>query len=593
MCGFAGIVDSAGVGAEEVSAMASCLAHRGPDDAGAFAEGPYGVAHRRLAILDTSAAGHQPMSSGPLVLAYNGEIYNFRALASELTSRGRRFRSRSDTEVLLAALSEWGEDALCRLDGMFAFALWDREKQELLLVRDRFGIKPLYWAEHEGRFLFGSEVKALLAAGAPTRVDQKALVEYFTFQNVFTDRTLFEGVRLLPPGHVMRIGLTGRTEKRWWDLELAPDATRTEAQWSADVREALDAAVEGHLVSDVPLGSYLSGGMDSASIVALASRRRPGLDTFTGGFDMSSVSGLELVYDERDKARLVSETFGTTHHEVVMHSGDMARVMRRLAWHIEDPRAGTCYQNLYVAELAARSVEVALAGTGGDEVFAGYPWRYELVADAHDPAEFDERYFAYWNRVVPVGEHEDLFTADVLREARGHDPFDVYRQVIAPADGLDPVSRALYFEAKTFLHALLVVEDKLSMSVGLEVRVPFLGRDLVELAGRIPAGLKYRESGGKEVLRSAMRGILPGEILDSPKQGFTPPEGSWYRGESVAYVRDVLLEPRSLSRGYFRAEFTQRILREHLAGLRNHRQLIWSLLMFEWWNRVFVDGERP
>ncbi len=589
MCGFAGVLDRGAEPATGAEAMARMLEHRGPDGDGAFSDGPFSVAHRRLAILDPSEAAHQPMTSGSLVLAYNGEIYNFRELASELGTRGHAFRSKGDTEVLLAAYREWGPECLSRLNGMFAFAVWDGARRELFLARDRFGMKPLYWTLDGDRFLFASEVKALLAAGLPRRVDAKALVEYFTFQNIFTDRTLFEGVHLLPPGTCLRLSPERMTRWRWWDLEFDSDESRAEADWEADVRDVLSAAVDRHLVSDAPLGSYLSGGMDSASIVALASRKMPGLDTFTGGFDMSSVSGLELVYDERAEAALVASAAGAHRHEVVMHSGDMGRVMPRLTWNVEDPRAGTCYQNLYVADLAARSVKVALAGTGGDEIFAGYRWRYALIEDAHDSATFDERYFAYWNRVVPVADHAAFFTPQILDGAADHAPFDIYREVVAPGDGYDPVQRALYFETKTFLHALLVIEDKISMSAGLEVRLPFLDQELVSLVSRMPSRFKFKNGQGKSVLRRAMRDVLPAEIVDKPKQGFTPPEGSWHRGESMAYVRDVLLDERTLGRGMILPDAIRTAVEEHVGGTRNHRQLIWSLLVFEWWNRVFID----
>jgi asparagine synthase (glutamine-hydrolysing) len=594
MCGIAGILDLRGrpVAVADADPMASSLQHRGPDDRGIVADGPAALVSTRLAIIDVTSAGHQPMTSddGRLVLAYNGELYNYRELARELEALGHAFRSRTDTEVVLRAWQEWGPRCLDRFDGMFAFAVWDSEARELTLVRDRFGIKPLYYAEADGRLLFGSEVKALLAAGLTARLEPDALREYFTFQNVFSDRTLFAGVRMLPAGHLLRA--SGRVEApiRYWDLVFDPDESVGEREWVERIRAAFESAVAKQLVSDVPLGSYLSGGMDSASIVAAASTKIPRLMTFTGGFDLSSVNGLELVFDERADAERVASSCRTEHYEMVMHAGDMAWVLPELVWHLEDLRVGMSYPNHYIARLASKFVKVSLAGTGGDELFAGYPWRYELVHDAQDPAEFDRRYYDYWSRLVPEPEHASFFTGDV-RGSFGAEPRDAYQALIDPVRELDPVSKALYFEAKTFLHGLLVVEDRVSMAHSLEVRVPFLDNELVEIARRIPSRFKHADGGGKRLLREAMRGLLPAEILDKPKQGFSPPDESWYRGPSLGGIREVLLDRRTLERGYFEPAFVRGVLDEHRAGAQNHRLLIWSLLCFEWWNRLFLDEE--
>jgi asparagine synthase (glutamine-hydrolysing) len=594
MCGIAGIFDLSGepVATGEAEAMAAALAHRGPDDRGVFASGPVALANTRLAIIDVSEAGHQPMVSedGRHVLVYNGELYNFRELARELAARGRRFRSRTDTEVVLRSWEEWGPACLDRFDGMFAFAVWDERDRVLTLVRDRLGIKPLYYAEVGGRLLFGSEVKALLAAGLRVGVSSDALREYFTFQNVFSDGTLFEGVRVLPAGHSLTADTRVGSPQQYWDLVFDPDDRPSEDKWVERIRAAFETAVERQLVSDVPLGSYLSGGMDSGSIVAAASSRIPRLMTFTGGFDLSSVNGLELVFDERADAELVASACRTEHYEMVMHAGDMAWVLPELVWHLEDLRVGMSYQNHYIARLASKFVKVSLAGTGGDELFAGYPWRYELVDGVDDGDEFDRRYYSYWNRLVPEVDHGSFFTGQLHQGFTGS-PFEHYRAVLDPVRSLDPLSKALYFEAKTFLHGLLVVEDRVSMAHSLEVRVPFLDNDLVDIARRIPPRFKHGSGGGKRLLRRAMRGLLPSEILDKPKQGFSPPDESWYRGPSMEDLRALLLDPRTLDRGYFEPAFVRSVLDEHRAGRRNHRLLIWSLICFEWWNRLFVDGD--
>jgi asparagine synthase (glutamine-hydrolysing) len=276
---------------------------------------------------------------------------------------------------------------------------------------------------------------------------------------------------------------------------------------------------------------------------------------------------------------------------MVMHAGDMSWVLPELIWHLEDPRIGMCYQNHYIARLASKFVKVVLAGTGGDELFAGYPWRYALIEDATGDRDFEERYYDYWTRLVPDESKPDFFAPSVWANVRDHQPREVFRDVLAPTKGQDPVSKALYFEAKTFLHGLLVVEDKVSMAHSLEARVPFLDNELVDIARRIPSHLKHADAGGKRLLRHAMEGLLPVDLLQKKKQGFSPPDQSWYRGPTMDYIREILLDPRTLSRGWFQEGYIRRTLDEHIEGRVNHRLLIWSLLCFEWWNRLFVDGE--
>jgi asparagine synthase (glutamine-hydrolysing) len=596
VCGIAGILDPTRRPVEGglPERVARIIRHRGPDDEGWHVAPGVVLVNVRLAVIDTTDAGHQPMTTedGRFVLVYNGELYNHRELADTLRGHGHVFRSRSDTEVVLRAFAEWGPAAVTRFNGMFALAIWDELERRLFVARDRFGIKPLYYAEHDGRLLFGSEVKALLAAGLPVEVSHAALAEYFTFQNVLSDRTLFDGVRILPPGHTLTAGEDGVSIRRYWSLELEPEHGRSEDEWVGLVREAFEASVARHLVSDVPVGSYLSGGMDSGSIAALATRAIPRLMTFTGGFDLSSVEGLELVFDERADAEAVASALRTEHYEMVMHAGDMAWVLPELVWHLEDLRVGMSYQNHYIARLASKFVTVVLAGTGGDELFAGYPWRYRLVRGL-GRGEFEDVYFDYWCRLVPQRDRAAFFTPACLERIGDHDPRAVFADTLAPVSRLDPVAKALWFEANTFLHGLLVVEDKVSMAHSLEARLPFLDNQLVDVARRIPIELQLEHDTGKRILRRAMSGLLPDRILENRKQGFSPPDQSWYRGPTMDYIRDLLLDARSLERGYFRPDYVRRILAEHIEGRVNHRLLIWSLLSFEWWNRLFLDGERP
>ena len=593
MCGIAGILNLDGRPARRdvVEAMGLALAHRGPDGAGAIVDGPVALAHRRLSIIDLSPAASQPMAGpGQTWITYNGEIYNFRELRARLEATGDHFRSKSDTEVVLHLYAREGLDAVGRLNGIFAFGLWDAARRRLVLATDRFGTKPIYYRREANRLLFGSEIKALVAAGVTAQICADAVHEYFTFQNVFSDLTLFDGVRILKPGHLLVADDHGIEIRNYWDLVFAPEE-RDEAWHAARVREAFEAAVTRQLVSDVPVGCYLSGGMDSTSIAAVARARLGRLPTFTVGFDPASVSGLELAFDERADAAAAAANLGTEHHETVLHSGDMAAVLPELVWHLEDLRVGMSYQNYCAARLARRDVTVVLAGVGGDEIFAGYPWRYGAVLDCPDEAAFENTYYHAWNRLVPAADVEGAFTASFGHRLDRERPREVFRGVLAPAKGWHPLDKALYVDARTFLHGLLVVEDRLSMAHGLESRVPFLDDDLVAVAAAVPVRYKLSKTAGKAILRRALPDLLPAATLAKPKQGFSPPDRSWYQGPTMQYVRDVVLGPRALSRGYFESAFLCRVVDEHVSGLVNHRLLLWSLLCFEWWNRLFLDGE--
>jgi asparagine synthase (glutamine-hydrolysing) len=627
MCGIAGIGLVAGerVPGDLVDRMRDAMAHRGPDDAGTHCDGAVGLANRRLAIIDLSEAGHQPMCNedGSVWLAYNGEIYNFRELREELVGLGHTFSSNTDTEVVLHAYESWGLDCLLKFNGMFAFCLWDTREKVLLMARDRFGIKPLYYSYIPGRKIaFASEIKALLQDPALRPVvDRQALREYFTFQNIYSDRTLFEGVRMLPAGHWMRFDTSSGELRlgRYWDFDpqaaLSPsDLARGEC--AAELRGIFEQGVRRQLVSEVPLGSFLSGGMDSGSIVAVASNEIERLMTFTGGFDLRNVEGLEAAYDERDAAELIASCFSTEHYEMVLHAGDMQWVMPRLIWHLEDLRLGMCYQNYFIQRLASRFVKVVLSGAGGDELFGGYPWRYVRLLGCSGDDDFYRRYYDYWQRLVPEAEHPELFSRGLMECTRSYSPRDTYMEVFECGDdavkSVDFINRALYFELKTFLHGLFVIADKMSMAHSLEARVPFLDNDLVDFAMKVPAefkfasdadvrqvdenitGLKhmfYLESDeGKRILREAMKGLIPEEVLVRKKQGFSPPDGSWYRGPTMGYIKRILLDGSSLDRGHFNPDYIARIVEEHTTGRRNHRLLIWSLLSFEWWCRVWIDG---
>lgn len=624
MCGIVGIFNLNGEPVSPVILrnMTDAVAHRGPDGEGFYTDSFVGLGHRRLAIIDLSPAGHQPMmtTDGQYIVSFNGEIYNFQELRLELETLGYKFRSRTDSEVLLYAYAAWGEKALDRFNGMFAFAIWDRARQELFLARDRYGIKPLYYAQRGSTFLFGSEVKALLRHPAcHADLDKEALLEYFTFQNLFTDRTLFAGVRLLPAGTFMCVSLGASQHsqpQRYWDYHFAePEQPSEKQEYLEELDRLLRQAVNRQLISDVDVGSYLSGGMDSGTLTAIAATQLPYMKTFTCGMDLHSASGIELGFDERDKAELMSHRFKTEHYEMVLKAGDMERILPRFAWHLEEPRVGQSYPNFYVAQLASKFVKVVLSGGGGDELFGGYPWRYYRAVVNADFEDYIDKYYAYWQRLIPNTVIQQVFRP-IWSDVRHVWTRDIFRDVFAdrPRELTRPedyINHSLYFEAKTFLHGLLVVEDKLSMAHSLETRVPFLDNDLVDFAMRLPIALKISNLGevarvnenepakpnkyfqktkdGKQLLREVMARYIPPEVVDAEKQGFSAPDASWFKGESIDYVRREILDGRARLYEFLDRETVRGLVNEHLGGLQNRRLLVWSLLNFEWWLRTFLS----
>jgi asparagine synthase (glutamine-hydrolysing) len=619
MCGIAGYFNTDGEPASAVilKRMTDAVAHRGPDGEGFYTDGFIALGHRRLAIIDLSPRGHQPMATpdGRYVLTYNGEVYNFQELRIELEAKGHSFRSRTDSEVVLHAYAEWGAQCVHHFNGMFAFGIWDKERLELFLARDRYGTKPLYYAFSGSTLIFGSEAKAIIThPKVPVKLDESALIEYFSFQNFFTDRTLFEGVNILPAGTTLtvKLGLSERpTPQRYWDYNFREDRALSDPKECVEeLDRLLKQAVSRQLVSDVGVGAYLSGGMDSGTLTAMAATQLPYIHTFTCGFDLHSASGMEIAFDEREKAELMSYRFKTEHYEMVLKAGDMERAFPRLARHIEEPRVGQSYPNFYVAQLASKFVKVVLSGTGGDEFFAGYPWRYYRAIQSVGFEEWIEKYYEYWQRLLNAEETQKVF-APIWKRANQRPTRDIFESVFADHREAVPsaeeyVQRSLYLEAKTFLHGLLVMEDKLSMAHGLETRVPFLDNDLVDFAMRVSPRMKLqhidravradendiarirRTKEGKMLLRDVMRRYIPQEIADGEKQGFSAPDGSWFRGESVAYVRRELLDGHPRLYEYMDRNAIVALVEEHLSGKVNRRLLIWSLLSFEWWLKTFL-----
>lgn len=664
MCGIVGALslNKPSVNVDYIKPMADKIAHRGPDDAGylCFHTGARHnkkisfyqnltdekfkniedmlptiesnsaqrelhshdydlyMGHRRLSILDVSYAGHQPMSdlSKNIWIAYNGEIYNFKELRIELEELGHRFKSQTDTEVIIYAYIEWGIDCIKRFNGMFAFSLYDNFNKKFYLCRDRYGIKPVYYHITEDKtFIYASEIKSILEyKDYKSEVDKEALLEYFTFQNIFTNKTLHKDIQILEAGHYFEIDLLSKEieKKQYWDFDFSqPETIKDEREYIEELDRLFTQAVQRQLISDVPVGSYLSGGMDSGSITAIASnhfqKSNDFLKTFTVGFDLSSASGMELSFDERAKSEYMSYMFKTEHYEMVLKSGDMERCMNNFAYHLEEPRVGQSYPNYYAAKLASKFVKVVLSGAGGDELFAGYPWRYYKAVNNDSFDNYIDKYYGFWKRLIPNKDIQNVFFP-ILKDTKVWTK-DIFASVFkTPVNVQTPeeyINHSLYFEAKTFLHGLLVVDDKLSMAHSLETRVPFLDNNLVDFAQKIPVKFKLanlnkvikmdeneigkmqKTNDGKVILRKAMSKYIPEDIHKAVKQGFSSPDNSWFKGESIDFVKAKLLNSDANIYKYMDKDATQKLINEHLEGKQNRRLFVWSLLNFEEWSNIY------
>ncbi len=634
MCGICGIVLPSGstrsVERSVVERMRDVLAHRGPDDVGLLVEPGIGMGHRRLSIIDV-AAGHQPMFSadGRYCIMYNGEIFNHPTLKQELERAGVTYRTRCDTETVLHLYAREGHRAVQRLRGMFAIALWDRQARELTLIRDRFGVKPLYYVHtSDGALYFASEMKALLAAGAVRPgLNRGALPDFLANHAPSGEETLFQGIRRLPPGHTLR-WRDGQIEiERYWDLTMGTGghAGRSDHDLVEEYRERLTEAVRLRLMSDVPLGVFLSGGIDSAAITAIMSRL---MDEPVKSF---SVAFAEREADELYYARMVSTRFGTDHHEVVVSPEQFFAAVPGLVWHEDEPMAHPSSVALnFVSRLAAQHVKVVLTGEGSDETLAGYnryrvtlinarlgqdyqrlvpaamrrmirggvrslPGTWNLARRLGRtflalPADLDTLYFDNF-AVFGRAWQARLLTADLRSELAGIDPYAAAHAALQRRRGDVLLDRLLYADVNTYLHELLMKQDQMSMAASIESRVPFLDHPLVEWAARLPAHLKLRGLTTKVVLREAMRGILPVEILTRKKMGFPVPIGRWLRGPYRHLLDEFLLGERATARGLFEPGVVRELCQRHLAGEGGHAERLWALLNFEIWQRVMLDGE--
>ena len=623
MCGIAGVAIRDGGLVDEglVRAMTDVLAHRGPDGAGVHVEGRVGLGHRRLAIIDLSAAAGQPMAGadGRAWITFNGEIYNFRELRRELESLGHRFRTSSDTEVILAAYAAWGTECVSRLRGMFAFGIWDRERRRLFLARDRVGIKPLFYAWDGRRLLFASELKAILQDPVvPRELNWAALRDYLTLLYVPAPRTIFRHVYKLPPGSSLLLDLDHGDPQvgRYWRLAFVPDRSRSEAEWLEGLRWHLEDAVRSHLVSDVPVGAFLSGGVDSSTVVALMARAGGSpVRTFSIGFD-------EADFDELAHARRVARRYATDHYEFVVKP-DALESLPRLAEQFDEPYGdASALPTYYVAKITREQVTVALSGDGGDENFAGYrryaralafherldrgPGRlakpfFRLAADLW-PAEMRGRGFLELLGADPVARYFRMVayqSSETLRrlltpEARANVEAEVdaaaFGRLAEESRAPDYVAALQYVDIQTYLpDDILTKVDRTSMLVSLEVRVPLLDHVLMEFVAAMPTSLKLRDGLGKLILKQAMAGDLPEETLQRRKMGFGVPLGAWFRHELADYTRAVLLGRRARERGLVDLDTVARLLERHRTGAADHSSCIWSLLCLEEWACRWLD----
>ena len=635
MCGISGFLlpgptISRGAAESRLWPMIATLRHRGPDDEGVWTNGRVGLAHARLSIIDLSPAGHQPMASadGTAWITYNGEVYNFAEIRQDLEALGYRFRSRSDTEVIVNGWHAWGPKIFSRLRGMFALAIWDRRSQRLVLARDRLGKKPLYYARTATAFLFGSEIKALLAwPGLPRAANLSAIDSYLTFGYVAAPQTAFAGIRKLPAGHYLVIealpdGSLGEPELvRYWRLPGPRGARRHRpaAELRRELVAQLEEAVRLRLISDVPLGAFLSGGVDSSAVVATMARVGGGrVKTFSIGFSAKE-------YDETRYARMVAERYGTDHEELVVEP-DAIAVLPQLIWHYGEPFADpSAIPTYYVSEMARRKVTVALNGDGGDECFLGYP-RYKAM---HHLSRLDG--MPRWSRVGvarslalatpalqrrlkiprirallqapdqrPSGRYAFTivyFTdddkaagyGDAMQEQLAGSALDLLEPYFAEADSL--VSGANWADIHTYLpDDLMVKVDVASMAHGLESRSPLLDHVFMEWAAELPEQLKMAHGETKALFKAAMEPYLPKELLYRPKMGFGCPVDHWFRSELKEFAYETLLSRSARERGLFRPPYVRQLLEEHCAFARDHHTRLWALLMLELWLQMWIDS---
>lgn len=610
MCGIAGIIHlkNETPPISILERMNSAIVHRGPDDSGYYQNVGVGLCHRRLSIIDLTANAHQPMSNedGSMWLTYNGEIYNYLELASQLASAGHIFNSHSDSEVILHSFEDSGANCLQTFNGMFAFALWNAKRKELFAARDRIGIKPFYYYFDGIQFIFASEIKAILANPHVTvEPDIESIYEYLVYGNSYTDRTWYKGIRQLLPGHYLTVGRSGLTIKQYWDVSFQPDYSRSFDSFAEELRSLLKDAVRLHLRSDVPVGSHLSGGIDSSSIVSLATDcLHKKIHTFSGAFK----EGAD--YDERSFINIVSSKMATIHREVVPKGIELAEVLPKLLWFLDEPVAGPgSFPQYKVSQLIAQSgIKVVTGGQGGDELFGGYPPYNALAAknilnhvkrcDTHVPLS-ELMHLPYY--VHKAGAHKKIASLFFPQQARlscitidkkDKEALDnKLNDALSKVVDLDPFERQTYSHIKFYLPTLLHVEDRTSMAWSIESRVPLLDYRVVELSTKMPSWVKVRRGELKYVLREAMRGITPDEILDRrDKKGFPTPIGVWFAGELHQWLREQLLHQPLLCNGIVDRSILVQMIDAQSSGRSDCAHELWKVLNLELWMRGVSKG---
>jgi asparagine synthase (glutamine-hydrolysing) len=627
MCGIAGMVGSErdrSVDQIEVQRMCDAIVYRGPDDEGFYVKRQVGLGMRRLSIIDLST-GHQPIHNEDetIWVVFNGEIYNFQELRPELERLGHRFYTNTDTEVIVHLYEEYGSDCVKKLRGMFAIALWDEKKQVLLLARDRFGKKPLYYALHNGRLLFGSEIKTILAVSPELKeVDPQGVLDFFYFGYTPDPRTAFTKIKKLCGGHLLEFAGGEVKTREYWDLpQFASHEPSSEEECLEELEERLFEAVRIRMISDVPLGALLSGGVDSSTVVALMSRAsaKP-VKTFSIAFSKQD-------FNETEYARIVAKKFETEHHELVVEA-DFERTLNHLTTSLEEPFADSSMLPTYfVSKMAREHVTVALAGDAGDELFAGYDRyqealsrrKFDFIPSALGsayrsfvyprlPHSVRGRKFAYnitlpWQEryldamsFLPALDRETSLFSKSFRAVADHcqNPFEVFRSYFKKAPATDPLSQLLYLDTKTYLNGdILTKVDRMSMLCSLEIRAPFLDHVFAEWVVGLPPNWKLRNGQQKYMLKKlAERVGVPREVLYRPKRGFSLPLVHWMRNELKQEMTRLLLEPKTLQRGYFEPGSIRNLLDEHIRGKRDHSSVLWTLLVFELWHRNFLEGAK-
>lgn len=621
MCGIAGVFEFSRPETDRalVEQMADRMAHRGPDDAGYVFDGPVGLAHRRLSIIDLSNGGHQPMwnDDHSIVIVYNGECYNYLELRRELEGRGVRFRTGSDTEVLLRLYEQEGESFLEKISGMFAFAIWDKRRQSLLLARDRIGIKPLYVAQYGDRLTFASEMKSLLADPAlPRDLDRVALSNYFYLLSIPDPQSILRDVRKLEPGHLMVVSRKGVQSRAYWTLPVEIDEGMTLEQARNGFTEHFASAVSSHMVADVPVGAFLSGGVDSSTIVSFAAKKSPyPIETFSVTFP-----GLDE-YDEGIHAREVAQHCGTRHHEFAL-SPDLIDALPRVVWHSDEPFAvSSAFALYYISKLARNHVKVALSGDGSDELFGGYVWRHldfpqfrktpfsglvrwvsglpglppAMARKLRHLHSRDERYISSFATFL-TPELAPLLHKDLREEVALNWQNNPVQRALTEAPTDEQLAQKLYADIRTTLVSeMLTKADRMTMAHGLEARVPFLDHKLVEWAFTVPGRHKLAEREGKLLIKQAMEAHLPRDILYRRKQGFNVPMPLWMRGGMREYVQDVLSPERVARRGLLDPQAVTGLLDRHFRGEEQAANKIYTLMMLELWHMAFIDrnGSEP